>query len=179
MTAGIDVRKRARELILWAFTAARTILENPAEQNVPGTESDEDGDNNPISRALQIIDSTVFQLYLVIGVNPKLVRENVKPATEIARCVLFSELAGIFSYLTSPAPNGTHVLAAQTTHHLMELFTFVASYDPRWFCNSCGICSMPLIGAINLIRWPKTKWSNSRTLSLLTTRIFSENQLTQ
>ena len=100
------------------------------KQNLSAPETEAEGIKDSAKQALHVIDNTVFQLYLVIGVNPRLTRENVKPVNEAARRILFSELRDIFSNLTSPSSKGTHILAAQTTHHLMELFTSTVSYEP-------------------------------------------------
>ena len=78
-----------------------------------------------------VIDSAVFQLYLIFRVNENLVRENLPSLDDPQRMKLFVELEPIWKLLLGPiGPQHKGVLPAQTTHHLMELFRTTVSYDP-------------------------------------------------
>jgi hypothetical protein len=79
---------------------------------------------------LHAIDTVVFQLYMAIGVNPRVVGDRIKPTSEAGRRLLFKELKDIFVNLTSAASRRVKVLAPQTVHHLVEIFASTVSFDP-------------------------------------------------
>jgi KaiC/GvpD/RAD55 family RecA-like ATPase len=84
-----------------------------------------------IGEALRVVDNVVFRLYLSVGVNEGLSRPDVKPIRDSERRILFFELGPLWKRLTTPiAPNQRRLLAAQTTHHLMEVFSSTLHYDP-------------------------------------------------
>jgi hypothetical protein len=84
-----------------------------------------------IGEALRIVDNLVFRLYLALGVNERLARPDAKPVGGLERKSLFVELGPLWKILTSPiAPNQRRLLAPQTTHNLMELFSSTLAYDP-------------------------------------------------
>ncbi|MGB2633572.1 MAG: hypothetical protein WAM58_06520 [Candidatus Acidiferrum sp.] len=128
------VRQRAREIFLTVLATAFTALDESQVQKPTTEKTDADeagsGSDDAIKEMLQVIDSTVFQIYMAIGVNPRLVRDGLKPATEGSRTILFVELKEILTVLTQPSLRRVAVLAPQTVHHLVEMFTSTVAYDP-------------------------------------------------
>jgi hypothetical protein len=137
LTRGIDssvpsdaeVRSRANEILLRALTAADDTIGWALQQ----TDSSRDaGGKEALTSALKIVDNVVFRLYLMLGVNQRLTRDDVRPvvAEPAARGNLFFELGPLWKKLTAPLPTGNRLLAAQTTHHLMEIFSSCIQYEP-------------------------------------------------
>jgi len=131
-TKDADIRSRARNIILAILSAAYVALDKSQEPEASNVQKEaKDSDSGDVIKELLLtIDNTVFQLYLAIGVNPRLVREHLKPATDTTRQILFAELKEIFTKLTHPSSRRVQVLAPQTMHHMVEIFSSTMSYDP-------------------------------------------------
>jgi hypothetical protein len=126
-----DIRARAREI--WTRVLSRADYVISEYFSTPSAPSPEDHarEQETLKGALTVIDSAVFQLYLIFRVNENLVRENLPSLDDPQRMKLFVELEPIWKLLLGPiGPQHKGVLPAQTTHHLMELFRTTVSYDP-------------------------------------------------
>jgi hypothetical protein len=132
LTKDADTRSRARNIVLAVLSAAYLALDKSQEPEASNVQKEaKDSDSGDVIKELLLaIDNTVFQLYLTIGVNPRLVREHLKPATDTTRQILFAELKDIFTNLTHPSSRRVQVLAPQTMHHMVEIFASTMSYDP-------------------------------------------------
>ncbi len=128
-----EVRSRANEILLRVLTAADDTIGRALQQTDSKREHDDAGGKEALTSALKIVDNVVFRLYLVLGVNQRLARDDVRPVVaEPARRNLFFELGPLWKKLTAPLATGNRLLAAQTTHNLMEIFSSCIQYDPAY-----------------------------------------------
>jgi hypothetical protein len=132
LTKDAETRSRARSIILAVLSTAYIALDKSQEPQASHDQKEaKDSDSGDVIKELFLtIGNTVFQLYIAIGVNPRLDRGDLKPATGTARQILFAELKDIFINLTNPSSRRVQVLAPQTMHHMVEIFASTMSYDP-------------------------------------------------
>jgi hypothetical protein len=126
-----EMRKRAREVWKRALGCADVVISDYFNTPKPVSAEEVKREQEVLKGALTVIDSAVFQLYLLFRVNEHLVRENLPSLDDPLRRKLFDELDPIWKLLLAPVgPQHKGLLPAQTTHHLVELFRTTVSYDP-------------------------------------------------
>ena len=128
-----EIRTRAREAWMRALNCADMVISEYFNTPKPASAEELAREQETLKGALIIIDSAVFQLYLLFRVDKRLMRENVPALDDAQRKKLFRELEPIWKLLLGPiGPQHKGLLAAQTTQHLMELFRTTVSYDPAY-----------------------------------------------
>ncbi|MFZ3215133.1 MAG: ATP-binding protein [Candidatus Acidiferrales bacterium] len=126
-----EMRKRAREVWGRALACADVVISEYFSVPKPASDEELKREQEILKGALTIIDSAVFQLYLLFRVDEHLVRENLPSLDDPQRRKLFDELDPVWKLLLAPVgPQHKGLLPAQTTHHLVELFRTTVSYDP-------------------------------------------------
>jgi hypothetical protein len=126
-----DTRIRAREVWARALSCADVVISKYFNTPRPASTEELEREKEILKGALTVIDSAVFQLYLLFRVNEHLVRENLPKLDDPQRRKLFNELDPIWKLMLGPiGPGHKGLLPAQTTHHLVELFRTTVSYDP-------------------------------------------------
>lgn len=126
-----EIRVRAREIWARALRCADAVISEYFNTPTPDSADEFEREQQRLKGALTIIDSAVFQLYLLFRVNEHLVRENLPPLNDPQRQKLFKDLDPIWELLLGPiGPQHKGLLPAQTTHHLVELFRTTVPYDP-------------------------------------------------
>jgi len=126
-----EIRARARSVWTRALNCADVVISEYFSTPRPASPEELAREQATLRGALTIIDSAVFQLYLLFRVDAHLVRDNLPSLEDPQRRKLFEELETIWRLLLGPiGPQHKGVLPAQTTHHLMELFRSTVAYDP-------------------------------------------------
>ena len=130
--ADATIRERARTTILDVLNATdRAALE--ILTSLRAVDSSERENLQEFLRGLlNVIETVGFRLYLTLDISPELRHQNTKVLSDDTRALLFVELLPLFESLCEQSrPEQRRPIAATTTHHIIQTFSRVVSYDPE------------------------------------------------